>query len=176
LASASNAALRKVLWASLIVAGSKPAALSQDSKFTALSCCAATTADVFWSAPMGTKLTSPSVVLRATITGPWNDRPLTLTDCPASTYSRLWTDAPIEHCQGKPLAASAWTSAAASPTPDMTPDTLIRVAPTSTASVWPTIWSGSWPFRIGLACRVTVIPARSTTTGVPKPTFIAPPV
>jgi hypothetical protein len=175
--SASNWACSSFLAASPRVAGSTPAAFSQDSKFTASpSRCAATTADVFWSAPIGTNDTSPSTVFRATMTGPSNVRPLTFTDCPASTYSRAWTLQPIEHCHGKPLAARAETSWAATPTPDMTPATFSRWAVTSTLSVCPTICSASCCFRIGFVCRRTVSPSRSTTTGHPYPTFMAPPV
>ena len=130
---------------------------------------AATLAEVRPSAPRSTKLISPSVALRTTLSGPVKLRPLTSTCWLSLTNSNSSTPAPTEACHGNPLRAEVTTSRAAGVSRETRPVATSCPSSTRTASVWPTPDSGSCPKRIGRACEGIDSPARSMTTGCRQP-------
>jgi hypothetical protein len=106
-------------------------------------------------------------------------RPLASAFSPLSMNSTCFAEAPIDACHGKPFALDSTTKRALSLAPEITPETRSSVrsasALISTDSVWATMRSGSCWSRIGRDFFGAAMPARSTTTGTPQPTSIAPP-
>ena len=78
---------------------------------------AATCAHVSSSAPNATKLTSPSIDLRAMYTGPVNSRPLAVAVLPSVMNTTFSAVAPIDACQGNPFSLVAMISWAVAPGP-----------------------------------------------------------
>ena len=141
--SASYLARRCWSWSSRSSSEGCPIALMthcSKSMSVSLYCAAdaATFAVALRSAPIATKLVSPSVDLRATYKGPVNVLPLTFVTTPSPTNSSLSGRAPTDAFQGNPLPAAACTSDASGPAPEMTPASLSEESPIVTSSAWPT--------------------------------------
>ncbi len=87
------------------------------------------------SAPRSTKLISPSVALRTTLTGPVSSWPLTVAFWLSLMNSNSSTLAPTDACQGKPFREDATTSLAALVSREITPVATSCPASTRIASV-----------------------------------------